>query len=158
MRIFAIFACCVSMTLAQPCLGQTVEKEDTASNRALVDAFSDARNGFDAAALDGLLAPDYVEISPRGEIDTRENVLSFYAPDKATPVPPMTRSIEFINRYGDIAVAVGTVSFSFAKPDGETISRAVRVTYVEQLVGGRWQMLSTQYTGVQPAPGPSAAN
>ena len=59
---------------------------------ALIQAFTKARSHFDARALDTLISSDYVEISPLGEIDRREEVLGFYAVDKARPSPPMTLS------------------------------------------------------------------
>ncbi len=117
---------------------------------ATVQAFSDARNRFDAEALDTLLTRDYVEVSPRGEIDRRQAVLGFYAADKATPVPPMTLSTQDVRRYGDTAIVIGSVDYAIPAPTGGTVNRTVRVTYVEQRIGSRWLMASAQYTGVQP--------
>lgn len=117
---------------------------------ALVQAFSDARNHFDAKALNALLTPDYVEVSPRGEIDRRQAVLGFYAADKATPAPPMTLSTQDVRRSGDTAIVIGSVDYAVPAPTGGTVNRTVRFTYVERRVGGRWLMASAQYTGVQP--------
>ena len=122
-----------------------------ASVTALIQAFSDARDRFDAKALDGLLTPDYVEVSPRGEIDRRAAVLGFYAADKALPVPAMTRGTQDARIHNDTAIVIGSVSYTVPTPTGGTVERTVRVTYVERRVGGRWLMASTQYTGVQPS-------
>lgn len=73
-----------------------------ASIIALVQAFSDARSHFDPKALDALLTPDYVEVSPRGEIDRRQAVLGFYDADKATPAPPMSLATQDVSRYGPL--------------------------------------------------------
>ena len=124
--------------------------EPDASVAALVRAFCDARDHFDAKALGGLLTPDYVEVSPRGEIDRRPAVLGFYAANKATPVPAMTRDTQDVRVLGDAAIVIGSVSYAVPTPTGGTVERTVRVTYVERRVGGRWLMASTQYTGVQP--------
>ena len=113
---------------------------------ALIQAFSDARDHFDARALDRLLTPDYVEVSPRGEIDRRPAVLGFYAADKLSPVPAMTRGTQ-----SDTAIVIGSVSYTLPTPLGGTVERTVRVTYVERRVGDRWLMASTQYTGIQPS-------
>ena len=75
----------------------------------LVRNFSDARARFDGRALEALLAPDYVEISPRGELDRRPEVLGFYVADKASPVPPMTLGVQDVRRYGDTAIVIGSV-------------------------------------------------
>ena len=117
---------------------------------AAVQAFSDARTRFDPVALDHLLTSDYVEISPRGEIDRRAAVLGFYAPDKAGPVPPMTYSTQDVRRYGDTAIVIGSIEYTIAAPNGEKVRRTVRATYVERRVGGRWLMASSQFTGVAP--------
>jgi ketosteroid isomerase-like protein len=111
---------------------------------ALVQAFSDARSHFDPKALDALLTPDYVEVSPRGEIDRRQAVLGFYAADKATPVPPMSLATQDVRRYGDTAIVIGSVDYTIPTPTG-AVKRTVRVTYVERRVGTRWLMASAQY-------------
>ena len=115
---------------------------------ALVRAFNDARARYDAAALDRRLAPDYVEVSPRGEIDLRKAVLGFYAPEKAMPTPPMTLSTQWARRYGDVAIVLGSVDFSAPGSDGVAIKRTLRTTYVGRRIRGRWLMASTHYTGV----------
>ena len=116
----------------------------------LVQSFNDARNRFDAKALDGLLAADYVEVSPLGEIDRRPEVLTFYAPEKASRVPPMTFQTQDVRRHGDSAIVIGSVDYTLPNPNGGTVTRSVRVTYVEQRVGREWKMMSVQYTGIQP--------
>lgn len=118
---------------------------------ALIEAFSNARDHFDAKALDALLTPDYVEVSPRGEIDRRSAVLGFYAADKAVPVPAMTRDVQDVRVHGDTAIVIGSVTLAVPSPSGGTVQRTMRVSYVERLIGGRWLMASTQYTGVLPA-------
>ena len=117
---------------------------------ALVSAFSDARANFDAQALDVLLTPDYVEISPRGEIDERDAVLGFYAANNASPPPPMSLSTQDVRDYGDTAVVIGSVVYTIPLPTGGNVQRTVRVTYVERRLGDRWLMAATHHTGVQP--------
>jgi uncharacterized protein (TIGR02246 family) len=128
-----------------------VDAQADAPILATVQAFSDARARFDGTALATLLAPDYVEVSPRGEVDSRSAVLSFYTPDKAGPAPRMTLTTDLVQRHGDTAIVIGTISYMIASPSGEAMTRTVRVTYVEQRIQGRWLMASTQFTGVQPA-------
>ena len=134
--------------IAVPGEARNVESSD-APIITLVQAFSDARSHFDPKALDALLTPDYVEVSPRGEIDRRQAVLGFYAADKATPVPPMSLATQDVRRYGDTAIVIGSVDYTIPTPTGGTVKRTARVTYVERRVGTRWLMASAQYTGVQ---------
>ena len=116
---------------------------------ALINAFSAARANFDAKALDALLAPDYVEVSPLGEVDRRQTVLGFYTLDKATPAPPMTLGTQDVRRYGNITIVIGSVDYRVPDQTGATVIRTMRVTYVARRVGNRWLMASAQYTGVR---------
>ena len=116
---FLIITIALGITgVAVPGSAQNQPSSD-ASSIALVQAFSDARNHFDAKALDALLAPDYVEVSPRGEIDRRQAALGFYAADKATPVPPMTLTTQDVRRFGDTAIVIGSVGFTLPGAGGK---------------------------------------
>lgn len=150
MRVTSALAIVAPIVITAPSGAQHTQPAD-APVLAVVTAFSDARARFDASALGALLTPDYVEVSPRGEIDRRQAVLGFYAKDKATPVPPMTLGTQDVRRYGDTAIIIGSVDYTVPGPGGATVTRTVRVTYVERRVRGRWLMASTQYTGVQPS-------
>lgn len=68
--------------------------------RMLVERFETARTRFDPAALDRTLAPDYEEISPVGDVDTRDKVLGYYAPEAKRPAPPMTNSDIVVHARG----------------------------------------------------------
>ena len=131
---------------AEPQVTQAVPAEIL----ALIDAFSAARANFDAAALDALLAPDYVEVSPLGEVDRRQAVLGFYTPDKATPAPTMSFAAQDVRRDGNITIVIGSVDYRVPDQTGATVLRTMRVTYVAQRVGDRWLIASAQYTGVRP--------
>lgn len=134
-------------------IGSTTARGEPAADEpvlALVRAFSQARATFDAHALDALLTPDYVEVSPVGEVDRRAAVLGFYAPDRKSPTPPMTLAVQDVRRYADTAIVIGSVSFPTPGPNGVAVTREMRVTYVQRRVAKRWLMASAQYTGVRP--------
>jgi len=118
-----------------------------AAVRGLVDRFEAARAAFDPAALAATLAPDFEEISPRGEVDARAQVIGFYAPDKKKPAPPMTDDEVAVRMLGDIALVTQRTSFTI--PGGPT--RSIRVRYVARRTGGRWLLASAQYTPIFPA-------
>jgi ketosteroid isomerase-like protein len=145
--IFATTAVCSSVS-AEPV------KRVTDPVLATIQEFSDARANFDAAKLARLLTSDYVEVSPRGELDRRPAVLGFYTADKASAAPPMAFSTQDARRYGDTAIVIGTIEYTVPAPTGGLVKRAVRATYVERRVGGRWLMASAQFTGIPPAPAP----
>lgn len=164
MRSSSLLALLAPIALAAPASAQTapVSSAADAPILAAANAFNDARMRYDAKALDALLTPDYIEVSPRGEIDRRAQVLGFYTPDKAGPVPPMTPGPQEVRRYGDMAIVIGTIDIMLPAPppgpgaapgpatNAAPIKRSVRITYVERRVGGRWLIASTQYTGVAP--------
>ena len=150
MRLYTCFAMAGLALIAAPADART-DKTGNGAVLAAIQAFSDARARFDSAALDRLLTSDYIEVSPRGEIDRRPAVLGFYTADKASPAPPMVYGTEDVRRYGDTAIVIGSIEYTIAAPNGEKVKRTVRATYVERRVGGRWLIASTQFTGVPPA-------
>lgn len=149
MRLSSITVIMASIIVTSPGSAQSNQAAD-APILALVSAFSTARAQFNAKALDALLTSDYIEVSPVGEVDYRQAVLGYYAPDKATPAPPMTLGTDDVRRYGDIAVVVGSVNYAIPGPNGTTIKRSMRVTYVARRITRHWLMALTQYTGVRP--------
>ncbi|MGW8135032.1 nuclear transport factor 2 family protein [Sphingomonas zeae] len=118
--------------------------------RALVERFENARTQFDAAALGSTLAPDYEEISPVGDVDSRARVLGYYAPEARRPAPPMTSSDIVVHAQGSMALV--TARRSIALPNGTT--RSLRARYVARLERGAWQLVSAQYTPIPPAKAP----
>ncbi|GGE96148.1 nuclear transport factor 2 family protein [Sphingomonas prati] len=112
----------------------------------VVDAFEKARLGFDAAAIAATITADYVEVSPVGEVDPREKMLGFYAPDKRQPVPAMTTSELSVRRRGDTAIVLSKVTYRMAGPDGAMRDRSMRVGYALRREGGRWLIASAQAT------------
>ncbi|MFD1952022.1 nuclear transport factor 2 family protein [Sphingomonas arantia] len=112
----------------------------------VVDAFANARLAFDPAAIAATITADYVEVSPVGEVDPREKMLGFYAPDKRQPAPPMTTSELSVRRRGDTGVVLSKVTYRMAGPDGAVRERSMRVGYAMRREGGRWLIASSQAT------------
>ncbi|MBI0475532.1 nuclear transport factor 2 family protein [Sphingomonas sp. MA1305] len=114
----------------------------------LVDRFNAARTAFDDRSLAATLAPDFQEISPVGDVDSRDQVIGFYRADQRKPVPTMTSSERSVALHRDWALVTERVSFDMAKPDGTTVTRSLRVRYVAVKAGAGWQLASAQYTGI----------
>ena len=149
MRLYSVAMMASIIIGSAPVCAQSSKAADSPV-LALVSAFSAARAQFNPQALDALLTSDYVEVSPIGEVDRRQAVLGFYAPDKATPAPPLTLGTDDVRRYGNIAVVVGSVDYAIPGPNGAIVKRTMRVTYVARRIARRWLMASAQYTGVRP--------
>ena len=129
---------------------QPVEAQAGAALQALVTA----QETFDVAKLDQVLAPDYIEISPLGEVDPRAKVLGFYAPDKkpaAGTVPHLTLDEINTRVFADTAIAIARVRFTppgAAQPAGA----GMRVVAVLRASGGQWRIVSSQYTPIRVKP------
>ena len=85
-----IYGICAMALTASATYAQTPRPQ--AFIEVLLNTFIDAQLRFDVQQLDAVLAPDYVEISPAGEVDPRAKVLSFYAPEKRLPTRRRRRS------------------------------------------------------------------
>ncbi len=110
-----------------------------------------ATSGFDQALLQQILAPNYQEISPVGEVDARDKVISFYPAAAKAKAPPVTPVLsELTSRvYGEaLVISTGKLTYSFA---GTPHSRSMRVQFVSALQQNRWQLVSAQFTGIPAA-------
>lgn len=114
-----------------------------ATVRQVVERFEAARAGFDQAALAATLAPQFEEISPAGEVDSREKVLGFYAPEAKRPAPPMTTDAVTVQTLGDTAIVTSRISMTIP---GAPAPRAIRARYVVRAGTSGWQLVSAQYT------------
>lgn len=115
---------------------------------ALVDRFDAARTGFHAEALAATLAPDYQEISPVGDVDSREEVIGFYRSDKRIPSPDIKASERNVVAHGDWALMTERRSFDIQRPGGQVMTRSLRVRYVAVRHGRSWQLVSAQFTPI----------
>ena len=128
--------------------GTAVAAESTPE--AAVARYMKAEHDFDVPALRAILLPQFVEVSPRGEVDEHDAVLGFYAPDKKSEMPPTSFEDVKTRTHGNSAFVTGTVVFAM-----KGMQR--RLTLGASVVKGPdgWRMASAQYTPVPPkAPPP----
>lgn len=116
---------------------------------ALVQRYANAQSNFDQAAIRAATDEQFVEISPVGEVDSREKVLSFYAPDQKRPGPQLQIDEPAVRIFGDTAVISTRLSYSLNQ-GGQARNFAMRAGYVARLVNNRWLLISAQYTGIRP--------
>ncbi len=135
--------------------------KDEAALKTLVDQLTTAQAEYDPAALDRIFTADYIEISPAGEFDPREKVLTFYTPEWKAKSGGMTINIEekypSIRIYGPTAVVITEMVYTLTK-DGQTRpGPKIMATIVARKEKGGWKIASAQYTGIRPpnAPKPS---
>lgn len=122
--------------------------------KSLVKQMTDAQQNYNADALDKIFTPDYIEISPVGEFDSREKVLGFYKPELKPPagkVSATTEATEFsIRNYGKFAIVITRLNYTITS-DGKTLPpRSIRAMIVCRKEKGAWKIASVQYTGIRP--------
>ena len=109
----------------------------------------------DAATLENLLAQDYVEVSPLGQVDKRAQVIGFYLvaaraqSGQASELTDVGVDELSVRVYGDVAVAVVGESFKLSVA-GKPVTRPMRSTLVWHRVGGAWKLVSAHHTTVRP--------
>jgi hypothetical protein len=110
-----------------------------------------AQRTFDQAALNELLAPDYFEVSPVGDVDRHDAVLSFYSPEarskalqNGATVPALKLSEAAVQVFGDCASVSARETI---KLPNHTAS--LRVGFLFRLIDGRWRVQNAQYTPIR---------
>jgi ketosteroid isomerase-like protein len=116
----------------------------------------------DAAVLESLLAADYIEVSPIGQVDKRAQVIGFYRvaagaqTGQASEITEVAVDEISVRAYGDVAVAIVGESFKM-NVAGKPVARPMRSTLVWQRVGGAWKIVSSHHTTIRPPLAPGSA-
>lgn len=151
MRLAFLLLALFAVAVPSPAITQQTADTQVA---AVVQSLVAAQENFDVTRMDQVLAQDYIEISPVGEVDPRAKVLSFYAPGKkpaAGTVPHLTLDELNTRINGDSAVTIARVRFTppgAAQPAGA----GMRVVFVLRASGGQWRVVSSQYTPIRLKP------
>ncbi|MDC8760657.1 nuclear transport factor 2 family protein [Janthinobacterium fluminis] len=146
----SFFAACLAFSLigaTQPAAAAPGDDGDAVL--ALVRQHAQAQSGFDQAALRALTADNYIEVSPAGEVDTREKMLAFYAPEQKRPAPAVAVEEPLTRISGDTAIVIARLAYTMSA-GGQTRSFAMRASYVAQKSAGTWKLVGAQYTGIRP--------
>lgn len=146
MRIFLGIAAAV--LASAPVTAQSGEV-DTQKLGQRAEAFVRVRNQFDQAAMIAMMAPEYQEVSPVGEVDSRERVIGFYAADKKSAAPPMTITESVARPAGTIGVVTMRITYTMPGKDGQMQTRAMRAGFVARRIKGDWQFVSLQFTPIR---------
>lgn len=146
MRVFVGIA--AALVASAPVAAQSGEIE-TQKLAQRAEAFVQVRNEFDQAAMIAMMAPEYQEVSPVGEVDSRERVIGFYAPDMKKPAPLMTITETAARPAGTIGVVTMRIAYAVPGKDGQLQSRALRAGFVAQRIGKEWRFVSAQFTPIR---------
>lgn len=106
-----------------------------------------AQVSFEPQHLDRLLADEYIEISPKGEFDTKPMVLNYYHPSKkAKFIPVVEKSQVKINYVENMAHI--TLKETFKAPTSHAVLFSMRVTFVLKQFANQWKFTYAQYTPI----------
>lgn len=135
----------------------TTERKLLGASQAVLDA----QLRFDLKALDALLAPDYVEVSPIGDVDERAEVLGFYTPQAraqmlAGGMEPLSVKLDQarVRVYGDQAIVIARDTATLRIKDASQ-QVGMRVLFHFRKLGGKWLLQSSQFTSLKLAPAPT---
>lgn len=135
---------------------------DEQSLKSLLRHMTDAQTAYDAPALDRIFTSDFIEISPVGEFDPRDKVLSFYTPKAKAEAGNMSASLEIseysIRTYDKFAVVISKFTYNLTADGKPLPPRSMRVTTVFRKEKGEWKIASAQYTGIRPPTPPKPQN
>jgi hypothetical protein len=109
-----------------------------------------AQQNFDSAALDKLLTADYLEVSPVGEVDEREKVLTFYAPSAKgnSPAATITVTEPHYRIQSETALVIVRENVQ-VKVGDKSREMALRVSFSLRKENSKWLIASAQYTGIR---------
>ncbi len=118
----------------------------------LVQRFTGAVASFDVPTLRASTAEDYLEVSPVGDVDPRDKMLGFYAPENKIAGVTVTLSEPQLRLFGeDTAIVIEKLSYVFPGPNSTTRTSEMRGTFVARKMPTGWKLISTQYTGLRQA-------
>jgi uncharacterized protein (TIGR02246 family) len=146
-----IFLCCFLLRIP---LSAQINGAASADVTALVRRFVKAQQSFDPSVLTDATTEDYLEISPRGEVDKRNDVLRFYDPAHRVDVPSATISDENIRILGDAAVDIVAIKYMVAEEGKPSHDIRIRAAFVAIRRQGVWKLASAHYTTIQPTETP----
>ncbi|MBL8047742.1 MAG: nuclear transport factor 2 family protein [Chthonomonas sp.] len=140
-----------SLALSTALLSATLSPE--AEVEATLKTFYAATFRYDAPLLERLTAPDFFEISPLGEFDSRDKFLGFYrVPDSQRTATPIDCSLKFERiSFPAKNVAVGVYRLSLVlQRDPKEVKFDLAVTASLRKQGKDWQLVSHQLTPIRP--------
>lgn len=158
MKTLATAALAAALSLASLHAAAAAAESPAAAEKQLIaaaQAMFDAQMNFDLKALDAILAPDYVEVSPIGDVDERAEVMSFYTPEAKAQM--LAGGMELVSTvmeeprvrvYGDQAIVVSKDTATL-KVKGVEQKRPARVLFHFRKLGGKWLLQSSQFTWIK---------
>lgn len=138
------------LSLSVPLTAFPAQAAQPATPEEALRQYRQAEDSFDLPLLRQVLDPHFVEISPLGQVDEHDTVLSYYAPEKKMTTPPMTLDQIVVRTSGTAATISARLRHAMAGHD-----MALRVGATARETPQGWILLSAQYTPIPPAAPPT---
>jgi ketosteroid isomerase-like protein len=145
--VAALGAACSRATSSAPRVGDDVRAEVI----AVETAWNDAIVRKDTAAVARILAPDFVYVTPDGQVVERALLLRAIADPLGRMEPFTTRDV-VVRRHGDAVVVTGWFRQA-GTADGQPYASFVRYTDVYVRKDGRWIAVSAHASRLPREPG-----
>ena len=142
MKYSAVLACCLALGCSSA--GQSHEDAWEQKVRAAEERHRKAFLANDTAALDTMLADDFIVNSPQNRIIEKAELLGMIGRG-ILAISTFEQKIDAVRRFGDIAVVMGVDSVVYASPApaaGQTHRR--RFTDLWQLRDTTWEFVAQQ--------------
>lgn len=107
----------------------------------LAKSYVAAQFSFDQEEIEALTAPNFVEVSPKGEVDERIEVIGFYAADRRTTPPLYAVSESKVRVSGRTAVITQVITIG-QPPGSMSFTQSLSASHL----GGKWLLTSSQST------------
>lgn len=157
-----LHAVAAALLLALPATAQEQAAARTATPEqellTVSQAVANAQTSFDLNTLDALLAPDYVEVSPIGDVDERAEVLGFYTPEAkaemlARGVEPLSVTLvePRVRVFGDHGIVITKQEAELAI-EGARQKRSLLSMQHFRKIDGKWLLQSAQFTPIKAEP------
>jgi ketosteroid isomerase-like protein len=133
------------MVAAFPATAQPTD--DNAQVRAAAHAFEEAQQRSDGAALERLLAPDFLFVRGSGRIGDRRDFIAGFTTPGAKIEPLVIRDPLFLRVSTDVAI-VGGEAWIKGVENGKPFAQHFRYSDTFARRDGRWLVVYTQITGL----------
>jgi hypothetical protein len=128
------------------CTGPAPEPAAAPNLDAAAQRYEEAQIGADEAALNELIADDYVLVGSDGARQTKAELIAFWTADGFDPAP-VTVTDPVDHRWTDGAALGGTVTLSWTQ-DGAPANVTIRYIDIWALRDGEWRVVYGQSTRV----------
>jgi ketosteroid isomerase-like protein len=122
--------------------GKTMGVEATL--KEMENKWADAYAKHDAAAIEPMVAEDFVGVNPEGKVQNRRALLAEAKSTKETYTSEKNEKLE-VRRYGNnVAIVIGTAREKGSDKSGKKFDRTYRFTDTWIDRGGKWQCVASQ--------------